>query len=313
MVTKRETKEGVPAASKPKAARRAQRVKKAGTPATSPAAPRPRPASAPKKSTVARSAKAPSRRAAPKAAKPAAAPVGLALTDEEKIEDAKYQPRTAPKRVFEEERFVFPESYGVTRIRLLVKDPEWIFVHWDVDPKTLAGLRAELGERTMALTRLTLRITDAEHGGGQTILLPPGARSWYVRADAKGPRAYRAQLGVTLPSGGFRPLAESNTVVPPRVGPSPEIARVKRRFGRAAAAKPEASGEAFAAAPIATAEAASSPWRPRPSRTDGAAHEAPVLPAAAGAANRPARGGSSELADHPERGERGGASDVHRR
>ena len=314
MATKREKKSDTPQVP---SAPRAPRAKKRETPAKPVPAPRPaRRAAAPRKAAPAPKPKAPARRGAPKNLKPSSAtPVGPVLTDEEKIEDAKYQPRTAPKRLFEEERFVFPETYGVTRIRLLVKDPEWIFVHWDVDPKTLANMRAELGERTMALTRLTLRVADAEHGGGQTILLPPGARSWYVRADAKGPRAYRAELGVTLPSGGFRALAESNTVVPPRVGPSPEGARLKRPFGRGAAANPATaanpashSGAAFSgAAPIASAEAASSPWRPAPARTD--AGEALTAPTGA-EPKRARRGGSSELGGRPDRG---GASDVNRR
>ena len=39
-----------------------------------------------------------------------------------------------------------------------------------------------------------------------------------------------AELGVTLPSGQFRKLAESNTVVTPRVGPSAERARRRMSY-----------------------------------------------------------------------------------
>ena len=74
----------------------------------------------------------------------------------------------------------------------------------------------------MALARLTLRISDPGYGGTSVILLPYGARAWYVRAD-KATRTYRALLGWTLPSGQFRKLAESNLVTTPRVGPSPEF------------------------------------------------------------------------------------------
>lgn len=162
---------------------------------------------------------------------PPALAVPPALTEEEQIEAAKYLPRDLPPRVFEEERFLFPESYGVNRVRLLVKDPEWLFAHWDVDPRTFDSLRGELGERASALTRLTLRVWDPGNGGATLILLPYGARSWYVRAD-RAPRSYRAQLGVTLPSGEFRVLAESNTVATPRVGPSSVKARRVVRHDR---------------------------------------------------------------------------------
>jgi hypothetical protein len=145
------------------------------------------------------------------------------LTEEEQIESAKYLPRRAAPRVFEEERFLFPETYGIDRVRLLVKDPEWLFAYWDLSARAVSTLRKELGERGMALTRLTLRITDPAHGGTSIILLPYGARAWYVRTD-KAARSYRAVLGWTLPSGQFRTLAESNLVATPRTGPSPDAA-----------------------------------------------------------------------------------------
>ena len=154
-----------------------------------------------------------------------------AVDEEQRIESSKYLPRQASKRRFETERFVFPESYGVNRVRLLVKDPEWLFAHWDVDPAVLASLRMDLGERALALSRLTLRLSDAFEGGSTVILLPKGARGFYIRADGAA-RSYQAELGLTLPSGEFRQLAASNTVGTPRVGPFPEEASVRVRFHR---------------------------------------------------------------------------------
>jgi uncharacterized protein len=166
--------------------------------------------------------------------------IAAAATEEERIESSKYLPRSAPKRLFETERFVFPESYGVNRLRLMVKDPEWLFAHWDIDAGALASMRKELGERAMALARLTLRLSDAVEGESTVILLPKGARAWYIRADEE-PRSYRAELGLTLPSGEFHPLAASNTVGTPRVGPAPEAARTRVRFQRAGQHVTEAS------------------------------------------------------------------------
>ena len=117
-------------------------------------------------------------------------------------------------------------------MRLLVRDPEWIFAYWDVSPSTWKDLARSLGERAFALSRLTLRVIDPVSGGSSDILLPPGARWWYVRTDSAR-RTYRAELGVILPSGEFRGLAESNTVVTPRVGPSPERARRRMSYGDA--------------------------------------------------------------------------------
>jgi hypothetical protein len=165
-----------------------------------------------------------SRRSAP----PPPPEISAAGSEEERIESSKYLPRRADK-LFEAGRFVFPESYGMNRLRLLVKDPEWLFAHWDVDAGVLAAMRKDIGERAMALARLTLRLSDPLEGGSTVILLPKGVRAWYIRADEE-PRSYRAELGLTLPSGEFRPLATSNTVGTPRVGPAPAAAQTRVTF-----------------------------------------------------------------------------------
>jgi len=222
------------------------------------------------------------------------------LSEEDVIRSAKYTPRELPPRVFEEERFLFPETYGVNRVRLLVRDPEWLFAYWDVNPDMMRDMRKSLGERTLAVSRMTLRITDPVSGGSSDILLPPGARWWYVRADST-PRSYKAELGLTLPSGEFRPIAESNTVVTPRVGPSPQRARRHVRYGPEGAAPLD--GEALGPDDLGTASPPG-PWRA--SSIDGVA--GPSGPAGArGAGDASSPGGASDTF-RP-----GGASDVHRR
>ena len=176
------------------------------------------------------------------------------LGEEEQIREAKYLPRRAAPRV-EDERFAFPETYGVTRVRLLVRDPGWIFAHWDVSPEAMNELLRTLRERSLALSRLTLRVVDAASGAVDDIALPPGARWWYVRTGP-APRKYRAELGVTLASGEFRRLAWSNSVVTPRVGPSPVAARRRVSYAEAGEMPP---AEAEAMAPAETASPAEAP------------------------------------------------------
>jgi Domain of unknown function (DUF4912) len=233
-----------------------------------------------------------------------------ALNEEDQIRSAKYLPRDLPPRLFEEERFLFPESYGVNRIRLLVKDPEWLFVHWDVDPGSVESLRKSLGERAMALSRMTLRVVDPTNGGSSDILLPPGARGWYIRADVAR-RSYKAELGVTLPSGEFRRLAESNLVVTPRVGPSRERANRRITFGQAARL-PKEAGLGQRDEELRSVSGAG-PWRG--ASIDGAA-EGPAPGAAPGAAAADAKEARPAKAPRPGASDTfrpGGASDVYRR
>jgi hypothetical protein len=227
-----------------------------------------------------------------------------ALGDEERIESAKYEPRVS-RRVFEEERFVFPQSYGVNRVRLLVKDPEWLFAHWDVNPELVAGLKAELGARAVDLSKLTLKVVDPRNGGASVILLPAGARSWYIRADAQR-RSYLAQLGLTLPSGEFRLLAQSNTVVTPRVGPSAERATrvLPYREGRTL---PKAAGRTAAEDDLLSASS-SEPWAPIEERAAPSSPAQWVGAGSPGGASESFRPGGASESFGP-----GGASDVHRR
>lgn len=153
------------------------------------------------------------------------------LTEEQQIGSAKYTTGEQRPRVFEEERFIFPDTYGTDRVRLMVKDPEWLFAFWDVNPSTWTSMRSRLGERGAALSRLTLKVSDTASGGDQVILLPGHARAWYVRADT-GRRTYQAELGFTLPSGEFQSIARSNTVLTPWLGASSQKARLVASYDR---------------------------------------------------------------------------------
>jgi hypothetical protein len=209
--------------------------------------------------------------------------LGPPLTEEEVIGQAKFS-GVPPKRLFEEERFLFPETYGRDRVRLLVRDPQWLFAHFDVDPHTLAGLAQELGERTLALARLALRVSDPSHGGTSLTLLPPGSRSWYVKVD-RSRRTYRAELGLLLPSGVFRRLAESNTVATPRVGPSADRARRRVSWNETRESPhvlAEAVDETAAAAKIPP-PATLGPWVPA---AEAPSEEVPVEETSGGASDR---------------------------
>jgi hypothetical protein len=292
--------------AKPK--KKAAAAKPAARPAAKEPAPRARkaparPAAAPKAGAKAKAEASPRPRRAPRpgGASPEPPRPSVVLTEEEQIEAAKYLPRELP-RLFEEERFIFPESYGQSRIRLLVKDPEWLFAHWDVDPQSLARVRQELGERASALSRLTLRVTDPHNGGESRVLLPEGARSWYVRADG-AERSYQAQLGLTLPSGEFRSLAESNTVRTPRSGPSAEGAPRRARYDGATAVAAPGPPPAPERRDSAAVEGPG-PWRPDPATAGYPGTLAGASPAPS-EADRSRNGRAGEAP--------GGASDVYRR
>ena len=102
------------------------------------------------------------------------------------------------------------------------------------------------------------------------MLLPDGSRSWYIRADTVE-RSYQAQLGLTLPSGEFRSLADSNVVRTPRTGPAhggaPRRARYRAAPSRRRRRRPRPAALLPATAAVAACvfREGSGPWRPDPS------------------------------------------------
>jgi hypothetical protein len=127
-------------------------------------------------------------------------------------------------------------------VRVLMQSPGRLYVHWDLSPRALEELKGQLGQRAAALARLALRITTPGAERPLLVLLPRGARSWYV--DVPGQRLeYRADLGLMLPSGEFRPVGQSNVVRMPRTTPSPAAAERRVTVERDRPPAPEALDE----------------------------------------------------------------------
>lgn len=126
-------------------------------------------------------------------------------------------------------------------MRLLLQSPGRLFVHWDLSPGVLEELRAQFGRRAATLARMAVRITTPS-ARPLIVLLPRGARSWYVDVPAHR-QEYRAELGVMLPSGEFHALAASNVVRMPRTEPSPVQAGRRVSVTRGQAPSAEAIGD----------------------------------------------------------------------
>ena len=129
-----------------------------------------------------------------------------------------------------------------------------------------------MGERAMALSRLTLRVTDPANGGSSDILLPAG-RARLVHPRRRAPaRSYQAELGLTLPSGEFRPPGrEQHRRDAPRRPVPPSARAGASRSARRAGSRQDAASRARDEE-LRSVGRAAGPWR-APS-VDGAAPEA---------------------------------------
>lgn len=112
--------------------------------------------------------------------------------------------------------YELPVSYDRTAVSALVRDPEWLFVYWEIAPR----VREELGLGGRSGAQLILRLYDVTgidtFDGTNAISrtdIPVNEQtaSWYVHVPQTG-RRYVVELGVTGARGEFLSVARSRPV-----------------------------------------------------------------------------------------------------
>jgi len=112
------------------------------------------------------------------------------------------------------------------RIVLLVRDPYWLHVCWEIDRRSVERVRAAMSEQWHA-ARPVLRLIEVEDGPttstAERVLrevdIHGGVNNWYVDVSDP-PNSYRVAIGYLAASGRFYSLARSNSVTTPRPGSS---------------------------------------------------------------------------------------------
>jgi len=140
-------------------------------------------------------------------------------------------PVTEPAPLVTEVSFPFPSSYGVDRVVLLVRDPQWLFSYWDTSSETWERIQesgitdpANGWRRVLRLHDVTgvvagepcdaTRLTDIEVG--------PDAADFYFQTPRPN-REYLVEFGYLSSAGEFIRLAVSNVVGAPRNAPSEQV------------------------------------------------------------------------------------------
>jgi len=232
------------------------------------------------------------RRPSPRRRPAPAAPAAGAAGGQIEVEAARFDTLEPPRVTWREEPGPPLAAEGTDHVAVLVRDPETLFVFWEVAAPSLGRLRRTLGSRVVAVSPLALRVTEATARGSWLELPPAGACSAYLRVQPG--RTYRVDLGLMAPSGVFHPLASAEAVTTPWAGPAAETARQTVDFH-------EVAGRPL------TLDAA-------PTSVTGA--DAPAEDTSEAETVRIQRGGASDLlgpAGGQPRKRRGGASDAFRR
>lgn len=105
-----------------------------------------------------------------------------------------------------------PREYGVTRLALLPREPDWLHAYWEVAPYTWEDAENNFGA-DVRTGREVLRLYFGEDDsqGNLDVDVRLDARSWYVQLSTRARRC-RAELGIVLPDGRFALLALSNEI-----------------------------------------------------------------------------------------------------
>lgn len=131
---------------------------------------------------------------------------------------------TGPKYFF---RADVPDSYNETYMRAMPRDPEWLFVYWEITGQTRDSLKSRMGEAAFASAKKLLRLCDVtgiNYDGTNArsyvdIEINEFASNWYIRVPESA-RTYIVECGFLTPEGKFLLAVRSNVVKAPQSGPS---------------------------------------------------------------------------------------------
>jgi uncharacterized protein len=113
---------------------------------------------------------------------------------------------------------------GEDRVLLMVRDPYWLQVNWEISGRSIERAHAALAEHWHgAVPVLRLSRVDDHHASAQpesivkVVPIHGGVRCWYLEAPDP-PSSFRVEIGYLKRDGRFHGLARSNLVTTPQPG-----------------------------------------------------------------------------------------------
>lgn len=122
-----------------------------------------------------------------------------------------------------------PRSYGRDRIVVMVRDPFWLHVYWEVTEHSIRRAETSL-EQEWHGAKAILRVIDITSEEASTVSekivrdieIYQGCNNWYI--DVQQPnRTYRVDIGYITRSGRFYVMCRSNVIITPRPNSSDQI------------------------------------------------------------------------------------------
>lgn len=122
------------------------------------------------------------------------------------------------------DNYDIPQSYQKTSLRLLVKDPFWVFAYWETTSADAQGLKNSIPEDKRESAKFILRMYDVtlvDFNGTNAnyffdIEVGEFSNNWYINLQHDA-ASFVGQLGFQTWDGSFYCLAQSNFVQTPRM------------------------------------------------------------------------------------------------
>jgi hypothetical protein len=124
--------------------------------------------------------------------------------------DVSPQPPKTRRNVSEESLGELPECYGTGKLFVFARDPDWLYVYWDLNRRQLAEARSRAVDG-----RVVLRLFEKNHQTpAQEITLHHNSRDWYI-SGTRAATTYVGQLGYWENGGHFHEISHSRETTTP--------------------------------------------------------------------------------------------------
>jgi hypothetical protein len=118
-----------------------------------------------------------------------------------------------------------PQQYQNSYLTAIPRDPEWVFLYWELAQNKLDEAKDRMGEGAFSTAQPVLRlldVTEIEYNGSNAwssadTIINGYADNWYLRVPLPD-RTYIVEYGFLSSGGAFHPVLRSNPIRIPRDG-----------------------------------------------------------------------------------------------
>lgn len=107
-----------------------------------------------------------------------------------------------------------PSNYGEDRISLLARDPNWLYVYWEITKEKIDAFIMEFGSEVWDKSIPVLKVTNITKGESSYIRINDFSDSWYINVQEPN-SLYMVEIGRRVSDSFFISIAQSNQVSTP--------------------------------------------------------------------------------------------------